>query len=84
MVLVRYVRPSIQRQSQAQIVFPGLARCKQLGFVTVVVLGHAEHYLRFGFFPSSRFEIDCEYDVPEEAFMRWNCDQEHYRKVPVG
>ena len=47
----------------------GLEQCRQLGFVAVVVLGHSEYYPRFGFSPSSRFGIDCEYDVPEEVFM---------------
>ena len=47
----------------------GLERCKDSGFGAVVVLGHPEYYRRFGFLPSSRFDIGCEYDVPEEAFM---------------
>lgn len=47
----------------------GLERCKDFGFGAVVVLGHPEYYPRFGFLPSSRFGIGCEYDVPEEAFM---------------
>lgn len=47
----------------------GLERCKTFGFGAVVVLGHPEYYPRFGFLPSSRFGIGCEYDVPEEAFM---------------
>ena len=51
------------------LVRAGLERCKQLGFVAVVVLGHPEYYPRFGFSPSSRFHIDSEYDVPEEVFM---------------
>ena len=51
------------------LVRAGLEQCKQLGFSAVVVLGHPEHYPRFGFVPSSRFGIDCEYEVPEEVFM---------------
>ncbi len=51
------------------LVLAGLERCKQLGFGAAVVLGHIEYYPRFGFVPSARFGIGCEYKVPEEAFM---------------
>jgi len=51
------------------LVRAGLERCKQLGSGAVVVLGHPEYYPRFGFSPSSRFGIGCEYEVPEEVFM---------------
>ena len=51
------------------LVRAGLAECQQLGYGAVVVLGHPEYYPRFGFTPAVRFGIDCEYDVPEEAFM---------------
>ena len=51
------------------LVCGGLEQCKDLGFGAAVVLGHPEYYPRFGFLPSSRFGIGCEYDVPEEAFM---------------
>ena len=51
------------------LVRAGLEQCKELGFGAVVVLGHPEYYPRFGFSPSTRFGIDCEYDAPKEAFM---------------
>jgi putative acetyltransferase len=51
------------------LVRAGLERCKQLGFGAVVVLGHPEYYPRFGFSPSSRFGMGCEYEVSEEVFM---------------
>jgi predicted N-acetyltransferase YhbS len=35
----------------------------------VVVLGHPAYYPRFGFSPSTRFGIECEYDAPADAFM---------------
>jgi putative acetyltransferase len=53
----------------SELVRAGLEQCTQLGFVAVVVLGHPEYYPRFGFSPSSRFDIDCEYEVPEDVFM---------------
>jgi len=51
------------------LVRAGLDRCKQPGFGAVVVLGHSKYYPRFGFSPSTRFCIGCEYEVPEAVFM---------------
>ena len=64
------VAPEYQRKGiGSALVHTGLDRCKQLGFGAVVVLGHPEYYPRFGFSPSTRFGIKCEYEVPEEVFM---------------
>jgi putative acetyltransferase len=51
------------------LVRAGLEQCARLGFGAVVVLGHPAYYPRFGFVPSTRFGIGCEYDVPEDVFM---------------
>lgn len=62
--------PEHQRKGiGSALVRAGLERCKQLGFGAVVVLGHPGYYPRFGFSPSTRFGIKCEYEVPEEVFM---------------
>jgi len=64
------VAPEHQRKGiGSALVRAGLEQCKQLGFAAVVVLGHPEYYPRFGFSPSSRFDIDSEYEVPEDVFM---------------
>jgi putative acetyltransferase len=64
------VAPNHQRKGiGSALVRAGLERCKQLGFGAVVVLGHPEYYPRFGFSPSSRFGMGCEYEVPEGVFM---------------
>ena len=64
------VAPKHQRKGiGSALVRAGLEQCKQLGFVAVVVLGHAGYYPRFGFLPSTHFGIGCEYDVPEDVFM---------------
>jgi putative acetyltransferase len=51
------------------LVGAGLDRCRAMGAVAVVVLGHPDYYPRFGFVPASGFSIDSEYDVPDEVFM---------------
>jgi len=64
------VMPEQQRQGiGSALVRAGLEQCKQLGCVAVVVLGHPNYYPRFGFLPSTHFEIVSEYQVPEEVFM---------------
>lgn len=64
------VDPRHQRQGVGSaLVRAGLDGCREQGFDAVVVLGHAGYYPRFGFAPSSRFGIGCEYDVPDDAFM---------------
>jgi len=47
----------------------GLEECEKLKFGAVVVLGHPGYYPRFGFVPSSHFNLSCEYEVPEDVFM---------------
>lgn len=64
------VAPNRQRAGiGSALVCAGLERCKQLGAVAAVVLGHPEFYPRFGFSPAARFGVACEYNVPLEAFM---------------
>jgi putative acetyltransferase len=64
------VEPEHQRKGiGSALVRDGLERCKKLGFGAVVVLGHPEYYPRFGFAPSVRYGLGCEYEAPEEAFM---------------
>lgn len=64
------VAPAHQRHGMGSaLVLAGLEHCRALGIGAVVVLGHSEYYPRFGFLPSARFGIGCEYDVPAENFM---------------
>ncbi len=71
------VRPDLQRQGiGTALVRAGLLRCRKLGYVAVIMLGHAAYYPRFGFLPAVRFGIDSEYDVPEEVFMALELEPE--------
>lgn len=42
---------------------------KELGFKSVIVLGHDKYYPRFGFKPASIWGIKAPFDVPDEVFM---------------
>jgi len=64
------VLPKFQRKGiGSALVRAGLEECLLVGCGAVVVLGHSGYYPRFGFSPSARFSIGCEYDVPEDVFM---------------
>ncbi|MCK4578320.1 MAG: N-acetyltransferase [Candidatus Marinimicrobia bacterium] len=53
----------------SQLVETGLKDCLSLGHEIVVVVGHPKYYPRFGFIPAGPLGIECEYEVPENAFM---------------
>jgi len=64
------VVPEHQRKGiGSALVKAGLEKCKEFGFGAVIVLGHSGYYPRFGFSPSVRYGIGCEYELPQEAFM---------------
>ena len=65
------VLPKFQKQGiGSALVKEGLAVAENLGYESVIVLGHAEYYPRFGFRPASQWDIRAPFeDVPDEAFM---------------
>lgn len=64
------VAPVHQRKGAGSaLVRAGLARCNELDFGAIVVLGHPGYYPRFGFAPAAQFGIGCEFAAPPQAFM---------------
>ncbi len=64
------VHPDFQRRGVGSaLVRAGLEAARRLGHKSVVVLGHAEYYPRFGFVPARPRGIEPPLDVPDEAFM---------------
>ena len=53
----------------------GLREVEAKGFPVIVVLGIPAFYPRFGFVPSKPLGIECQWDVPEEAFMVLELEQ---------
>jgi putative acetyltransferase len=53
----------------SQLVTAGLRECHRLGHEIIVVLGHPNYYPRFGFVPAKPKGIECEFEVPDEAWM---------------
>jgi putative acetyltransferase len=53
----------------AQLIVKGLESAKEIGFKSVIVLGHKNYYPKFGFVPAGKWKIKAPFDVPDEAFM---------------
>jgi putative acetyltransferase len=53
----------------SQLVIAGLEECRRLGHEIVVLAGHPNYYPRFGFVPAYPKGVECEFEVPDEAWM---------------
>ena len=63
------VLPDHQRQGiGSRLIREGLERCRQAGYVAVVVLGDPHYYSRFGFKRASHYGLRNEYNA-DEHFM---------------
>jgi len=51
------------------LITKALARAKELGYQSVVVLGHKDYYPKFGFKPSYLWNIQPPFKVSKEVFM---------------
>ncbi len=47
----------------------GIESCVESKAGAIVVLGHPNYYPKFGFKAASKFNLSCEYDVPDDVFM---------------
>lgn len=64
------VAPTYQRRGiGGMLIARGLETATQSGYTSVIVLGHADYYPRFGFAPARQWNIKAPFDVPDTAFM---------------
>jgi len=64
------VTPEFQKKGiGAELIKKGIDRAKELGFDSVIVLGHKEYYPKFGFQKASKWNIKCPFEVPDDVFM---------------
>ncbi|MEK4865977.1 N-acetyltransferase [Bacillus sp. FSL E2-8895] len=64
------VAPSHQKKGiGGKLITAALEKAKELGYGSVVVLGHPEYYPKFGFKKASEWNIKALFEVPEEVFM---------------
>ncbi|TPV44781.1 GNAT family N-acetyltransferase [Bacillus dicomae] len=52
-----------------ELIVAALEKAIELGYGSVVVLGHPEYYPKFGFKKASEWNIKAPFEVPEEVFM---------------
>ncbi|MCD4665548.1 MAG: N-acetyltransferase [Bacteroidales bacterium] len=64
------VRPDLQKNGiGGQLVRFGLNKARELGYKSVIVLGHEHYYPKFGFVPAGKWKIKAPFDVPPNVFM---------------
>jgi putative acetyltransferase len=76
------VAPEHQRHGiGARLIEAGTRMLADASCPFVIVLGHPTYYPRFGFRPARSRGIQCEWDVPDEAFMVLALDAARMRDV---
>jgi putative acetyltransferase len=64
------VLPGFQGQGVgSMLVREGLARASRLGYESVIVVGHARYYPRFGFEKASRWGLTTAFKVADESLL---------------
>jgi len=64
------VAPSHQKMGiGSQLIRAALKKAQELGYRSVILLGHKDYYPKFGFQPASNWHIRAPFEVPDEAFM---------------
>lgn len=46
-----------------------IERARELGYKSIVVLGHENYYPKFGFEKASKYGVKAPFEVPDEAYM---------------
>lgn len=64
------VMPDYQNKGIGKsLIETSLKKAQEMGFLSVIVLGHPDYYPKFGFQKSSVWNIQAPLEVPEEALM---------------
>jgi predicted N-acetyltransferase YhbS len=64
------VRPEFQKFGiGGQLIKRGFEVANELGFKSVIVLGHEHYYPKFGFQPANKWNIKAPFDIPPNVFM---------------
>lgn len=53
----------------SELIRYSLDQAKQLGYGSVIVVGHENYYPKFGFKQAKLFNLDCEFEVPDINFF---------------
>ena len=64
------VKPDLQKKGiGGQLIRYGLGKAKELGYKSIIVLGHEQYYPKFGFVSTEKWNIKAPFDVPKNVFM---------------
>ncbi|AZA80205.1 N-acetyltransferase [Chryseobacterium sp. G0186] len=64
------VKPEFQNQGiGGELIRHGHLLAKELGYTSVILLGHEDYYPRFGYEKTSNFGISFPFEIPEENGM---------------
>jgi predicted N-acetyltransferase YhbS len=76
------VAPSFQKKGiGSQLIRAALQKAKELGFQSVIVLGHKDYYPKFGFKQAVLWNIKPPFEVPDEVFMALELSEHSLRNV---
>lgn len=64
------VEPKVQKNGiGGQLIHKGFEVATDLGFKSIIVLGHEHYYPKFGFEPAEKWDIKAPFEVPSNVFM---------------
>ncbi|MGG1631119.1 GNAT family N-acetyltransferase [Rossellomorea sp. NRS-1567] len=76
------VAPSFQKKGiGSQLIRAALQKAKEIGYHSVIVLGHKDYYPRFGFKKAALWNIKPPFEVPDEVFMAMELTEHSLRNV---
>ena len=76
------VTPEHQKKGiGSQLIHAALKKAKDLGYHSVIVLGHKDYYPKFGFKPASLWNIQAPFEVPDDVFMALELTPHSLKKV---
>lgn len=76
------VTPEYQKKGiGSQLIRAALKNAKDLGYHSVIVLGHKDYYPKFNFKPASLWNIQAPFEVPDDVFMALELTPNSLEKV---
>lgn len=65
----------------SQLIHAALKKAKEIGYHSVIVLGHKDYYPKFGFKQARLWNIQAPFDVPDEVFMALELTENYLKNV---
>jgi predicted N-acetyltransferase YhbS len=77
------VLPEFQKMGiGGQLILAGHQKARELGFQSVILIGHPEYYPRFGYKPASGWGIKTHYELPsDDVFMAVELTEDALKNV---